>query len=117
MTAADDPASPTARYATLCMVFFARGDADPPAVKRGFGRSALTTGGRIFAMLPRGRLVVKLPQARVDALVGDGWGARFDANRARPMKQWFVVDPAHEDDWLALAEEALVFVRASTPPR
>jgi hypothetical protein len=53
--------------------------------------------GRIFAMLTRGRLVAKLPRARMDTLVGAGCGERVDANRGRPMKEWLTVDPAHEE--------------------
>jgi hypothetical protein len=59
--------------------------------------------GRIFAMLTRDRLVVKLPQKRVDELVAMGMGERFDANRGVPMKQGLVVDRAHEADWTTLA--------------
>jgi hypothetical protein len=102
-------ADPADRYAALRGHFPADGE-DRPAGKRGFGASALTIDGRIFAMMPRDRLVVKLPRARVDALVADGWGVPFDANRGRPMKEWLVIDPAHENDWLSLAEEARAFV-------
>lgn len=103
------PRSPEARYAELCASYFSRGIVSPSETK-GFGSSALVVDGRIFAMLTRGRLVVKLPKARVDALVGSGWGERFDANRGRPMKQWLMIDPAHEDDWPVLAQEAYGFI-------
>jgi TfoX/Sxy family transcriptional regulator of competence genes len=102
--------SPDARYRELCTSFFSRGDV-APSEKRGFGSSALTVDGHIFAMLARDRLVVKLPKARVDALLAAGWGERFDANRGRPMKEWLSIDPRYEDDWPALAQEALSFVR------
>jgi TfoX/Sxy family transcriptional regulator of competence genes len=92
-----------------CEAFFACGDVSP-SERRGFGASALTIEGRIFAMLTRGRLVVKLPRARVDALVASGSGVRFDANRGASMKGWLTVDPAHEADWRDLAEEALRYV-------
>ncbi|MGH6834334.1 MAG: hypothetical protein ACREC9_02060 [Methylocella sp.] len=106
--------SPEARYIELCASLFGRCDAHP-AEKKGFGSSAMTVRGRIFAMLTRGRLVVKLPKARVDALVAAGWGEKFAANHGRPMKEWLTVDPAHEDDWLRLAEEALAFVGQPRP--
>ena len=111
MSVDEQQPSPEARYAALCGVLFSRGEVNPSEMK-GFGSSALVVEGRIFAMLARGRLVVKLPKARVDALVEAGWGARFDANRGRPMKQWLTIDPARRDDWLALAEEALDLARA-----
>jgi len=107
-----DATTPEARYAALCAGFFSRGEVSP-AEQKGFGASALMMDGRIFAMLTRGRLVVKLSAARVDVLVTGGWGVRFDANRGRPMKQWLTVDPAHEADWSELAEEALAFARRS----
>jgi hypothetical protein len=83
----------------------------PPRGGSGFGRSALRWEGKIFAMLVRGRLVVKLPAARVDALTGDGDGVRFDADKGTPMKEWFSLDPASGLPWLPLAQEALEFAR------
>jgi hypothetical protein len=53
----------------------------PPRGGSGFGRRALRWEKKIFAMLVRGRLVVKLPAPRVDALVAGGGGVRFDANK------------------------------------
>jgi hypothetical protein len=63
-------------------------------------------------MLVRGRLVVKLPAGRVDALVGAGDGVHFDANKGTPMREWLSLDPASGQDWLALAREALDFARS-----
>jgi len=105
-----EAASAEARYAALCADFIGRGEASL-SEKKGFGSSALTLNGRIFAMLTRGRLVVKLPKARVDALTAENWGVRFDANRGTPMKEWLTVDPAYEASWTSLAEEALAFAR------
>ncbi len=79
--------------------------------KRGFGSSALWIRGKIFAMLASGSLVVKLPKSRVDALVAAGAGARFDPRRdGRLMKEWLVVASTSDEEWLALAKEAMVFV-------
>ncbi|MGH3471932.1 MAG: hypothetical protein ACRDPG_07790 [Nocardioidaceae bacterium] len=61
-------------------------------------------------MLVRGRLVVKLPKARVDALVAAGDGVRFDANKGTPMKEWLSIDPDATLDWLPLAREAMQHV-------
>jgi hypothetical protein len=66
--------------------------------------------GKIFAMLVRGRLVVKLPKGRVDALVDSGAGVRFDANKGTPMKERLSIDPASTVDREAMAQEALAFV-------
>jgi len=85
----------------------------PPRGGSGFGRSALRWENKIFAMLVRGRLVLKLPAGRVDVLVGGGDGVRFDANKGTPMKEWFSLDPDSGLAWLPLAQEALDFARAS----
>jgi hypothetical protein len=84
---------------------------------RGFGSSALKAGGSIFAMLTRGRLVVKLPRARVAELIGSGAGAPFDAGKGRPMREWLALAEADDATWLALAEEALAFVSGASPAR
>ena len=84
----------------------------PPRGGSGFGRSALRLQGKIFAMLVRGRLVVKLPAGRVDALVTAGDGVRFDANKGTPMREWLSLDPDCGQDWLALARETLDFARS-----
>ncbi len=78
----------------------------------GFGRMpGLRTNKKIFAMLCRGELVVKLPQERVDLLVAGGVAERFDARGdGRRMKEWASISPAHDHDWHALAVEAFEFV-------
>jgi hypothetical protein len=76
----------------------------------GFGRSALRVHNKMFAMLVRGQLVVKLPKERVDALVDAREGDNFDANKGTPMKEWFALSPESALDWTPLAREALAFV-------
>jgi hypothetical protein len=83
----------------------------PPSGGSGFGRSALRWEKKIFAMLVRGRLVLKLPASRVDALVAGGEGVRFDANKGTPMKEWLSLDPESRLAWLPLAREALGFAQ------
>jgi hypothetical protein len=83
----------------------------PPRGGSGFGRNAVRFEKKIFAMFVRGRLVVKLPRARVDALVGAAQGDRFDANKGTPMKEWFSLDPESGLPWRPLALEALEFAR------
>jgi TfoX/Sxy family transcriptional regulator of competence genes len=104
------------QYAELRAFFSNRGDVSPSG-KKGFGSNALTVNGRIFAMLTGGQLVVKLSEARVDALSERGYGKRFDANRGRPMKEWLRVDPTHQEDWLSVAQEAFAFATAGHPVR
>ena len=85
----------------------------PPAGGSGFGRGALRYHGKIFAMLVRGHLVVKLPAARVTALISSGDGEAFDANKGTPMREWLSLAPESSRPWLPLAHEALDFARAT----
>lgn len=103
--------TPEDRYADLAEAF-----ADDPAVAgpipgSGFGSSALKVHGRIFAMLPEDRLVVKLPRARVDELRSSGEGEAFRSG-SRVMKEWVVVTST--DRWVQLALEARAFVGGSS---
>jgi hypothetical protein len=77
----------------------------------GFGTSeGLRVSGRIFAMLVRGELVVKLPRDRVDELVDAGAARRFDAGKGRPMREWASVPASASRRWRGLVEEARTFV-------
>ena|SRR5438034_11093824 len=100
------------RYEDLVDELVGAAGVTPPRGGSGFGRSALRFQGKIFAMLVRGRLVVKLPAGRVDALIEAGDGVRFDANKGTPMREWLSLDPDSGQDWLALAREALDFARS-----
>lgn len=102
---------PEDRYEDLVDELIGTAGVTPPRGGSGFGRTALRFQDRIFAMLVRGRLVVKLPAERVDALVAGGEGVRFDANKSRPMREWFSLDPRSGRAWLSLAREALDFAR------
>ena len=81
-----------------------------PGRERAFGAGALKVNGRIFAMISGGRLVVKLPAARVAALIAAGEGGPFDGGKGRPMKEWATVDVARRAAWEPLAREAPAFV-------
>jgi hypothetical protein len=72
--------------------------------------SVLNVNGKIFAMLTKGNLVVKLPKARVDEMVSRGHGVHFDPGHGRLMKEWVVVRPGRLN-WIELAKEAHRFVR------
>jgi hypothetical protein len=100
------------RYEELVSKFAGRQGITNISEGRGFGSSGqLKVSGRIFAMLVRGELVLKLPRPRVDALVEQGEGTRFDAGKGKPMREWFVLSPTSRKRWLPLAEEALEFVK------
>ncbi len=110
---AGEVVQPEDRYEDLITDLIGIAGVTPPQGGSGFGRTALRFHDKIFAMLVRGRLVVKLPAERVDVLVAHGEGARFDANKGRPMKEWFSLDPGSRRAWLPLAREALEFARVS----
>jgi hypothetical protein len=103
---------PTKHFAVLVEEFVGRPGVSVPgeSTQRGFGSNALKVNGSIFAMLSGGRLVVKLPRERVDALIGSSTGGPFDAGKGRPMKEWLTVVVDDDETWLALAREALDFV-------
>jgi hypothetical protein len=83
---------------------------EPQSGKRSFGANALKVNGKIFAMLVRGALVIKLPKARVQTLIESGAGAPFDAGKGKPMKEWVTLE-GDERKWTKLAREAYAFVR------
>jgi hypothetical protein len=109
--------TPEDRFEELVGALIRYDGVSPPAGGRRFGAHALRLHGRIFAMLVRDRLVVKLPRARVDELVAAGAGVRFDANKGTPMKEWLTLHPDATLSWPELALEALAFARQSTRPR
>lgn len=85
-------------------------DASAATTPRRFGSTALKMNGRIFAMLVKEALILKLPPHQVAALVERGEGAYFDRGQGRPMKAWIALHgapPTH----LQLAMAACAFVR------
>jgi len=75
----------------------------------GAGNLVLKVRAKIFVILSSTGFVAKLSKARVDELVAEGAGTRFDPRKnGRVMKEWIVV--TDEAQWLALAREALAFV-------
>jgi hypothetical protein len=100
------------RYLDLIDGLLGRPGVTPPPGGSGFGRGAVRFRNKIFVMFVRGRLVLKLPAARVDELDGAGEGVRFDANKGTPMREWFSLDPESGLPWLPLATEALEFAQA-----
>jgi hypothetical protein len=105
------PITPEERYATIVDALLSNSGVTVGLPgKKGFGSSGLVINNKIFAMLVKGSLVVKLPKPRVDALVAAGDGERFDPGHGRLMKEWLTVEPTSEEGWLPLAREAMEFV-------
>lgn len=117
---AEEPAdapleTPSERFARLVKTMLARSDAtygsdESRGARRSFGSTSLKANGKIFAMLVKDRLVVKLPATRVEESVAAGTGERFDPGHGRVQKEWFSVRSDSIDDWLALATESEAFV-------
>lgn len=106
--------SPEERYADLIGELVGRPGVTPPERASGFGRSAVRFNGKIFVMLVRGRLTLKLPEHRVAELVLTGHGEPFDANKGKPMREWICLRPDSALAWPELAAEALDFARSAT---
>jgi hypothetical protein len=114
--AAGTPEAPDAAelFAGLCRALDREPGVTPPppgAGSRRFGSDALKVEGRIFAMVTAGRLALKLPRDRVEALLVSGEGRPFDAGKGTPMREWVVLAAPDADTCLDLAREALAFVR------
>jgi hypothetical protein len=105
---------PAERFAVLVEVLATRPGVGPPGAsgRRGFGSAALTVDGSIFAMVVGGGLVLKLPRHRVEGLVAAGTGLPFTAANGTPMREWVALDHGTPESDLALAEEAMEFVRS-----
>lgn len=122
MSQPSEPPEPTAPPETR-YVALAEALGDEPGVSdaerdeplaRGFAARGLKVNGRLFASLTGGRLLLKLPQARVAALVASGVGQPFTTGKARVMREWVTVDATAGEAWLPLAREALAFVTAAS---
>ena len=103
-------AGPERRFAALIDELLGIPRVTPPR-GGGFGCGALRVENKIFAMLVRGHLVLKLPRRRVDALIAAGQGTRFDANKGTPMREWLRLESESALPWPPLALEALEFAR------
>jgi hypothetical protein len=75
-----------------------------------FGSNALKVNGKIFATLSNGRLLIKLPAGRVEALVQEKLGERFSTGPGRIKKEWVTVAPSSADEWIGLSEESRDYV-------
>jgi hypothetical protein len=95
-------------YTTIAVRLLAEPDVDEGRL---FSAHGLRTNGKIFAMLTRGdRITVKLPADRCAELAAAGRGVPFEAG-GRQMREWLSLTHPSAEDALALAEEALAFLR------
>jgi hypothetical protein len=105
--------TPDATFAEVIARFAGEPDVEEGT---GFHNPGLKSGGKIFAMIVRGELVVKLPADRCDELLATLEATRFVIGR-RTMREWIAIDHSEADRWIDLAGEALAFARSATPSR
>jgi hypothetical protein len=88
-------------------------DAHPEVVAGAmFGMPCAKLAGKAFMGSFDGGAAFKLNEpTRTEALELPG-SQLFDPSGGRPMREWVVVRPDHQDRWLAYAEAALAKVRA-----
>lgn len=86
-----------------------RGDRDVSQARM-FGAVGLKVAGKVFAMLVKGQLVVKLPNQRVESIVASKKGAYFDPGHGKLMKEWAAVRADRRSQWVKLAMEARDYV-------
>ena len=78
-----------------------------------FGSTSLKANGKIFVMLVKDRLVVKLPAKRVDELVEQGAGERFDPGHGRLQREWLSVRGEGQPVVVRVRAEAEAYVSRS----
>ena len=79
----------------------------------GFGASpGLKVGGKIFAMLVKEQLMVKLSADQIDHLVAAKVGERVQMGKSKPMREWVKAPVSHSRRWPSLARDAHAFVSA-----
>ncbi len=111
---AQELATPEERFAIVIEELLNNPGVTPPpddsGTKKKFGSSGLRVHNKIFAMLVKGKLVLKLPGRRVEGLIASGDGAPFESGQGRVMKEWVTIEPTSQEEWLPLAREAMEFV-------
>jgi hypothetical protein len=98
----EDLVAPEERYARLVAALLGKSEvtrsSESARSNNRFGSTGLRINNKIFVMLVRGKLVLKLPERRVDMLIASGDGQRFEPRRGQPMKAWLTLNPASERD-------------------
>lgn len=78
---------------------------------RMFGSDALKFKTRVFAMVVKGELVVKVSAERAQELLASKHASPFDPGHGRIMRQWVAIGARAKLDWCELAREALAHAR------
>lgn len=77
---------------------------------RMFGSTALKVGGKVFAVLYKGRLVLKLSEEEVATIVRAKEGVLFDPGHGRTSPTWVSLDPATIKKWPTWTDRAKAYV-------
>ncbi len=94
----------------LARLMSAVADRPDVTIGRALSHLGLMTGGKLFAFIKDGELVLKLPAARIDALIGSHGAARFERGQDSPMREWVVMRASTSAEWPDLTREACDFV-------
>lgn len=82
-----------------------------------FKATSLCVAGKVFVMVVKERLVLKLPAARCAELTAEGVGALHDLGNGRLMKEWLALEPGAGARAVALAKESRAFAGAEASPK
>ncbi|MCI4339653.1 MAG: MmcQ/YjbR family DNA-binding protein [Thermoplasmata archaeon] len=79
----------------------------------GFGTGSLFVGRKMFGLLgDSGALVLKLPPARVQALIDEGTGKGWHPGAGAPLKEYVAIGLQDHAKWLRLAQESRAYMAA-----
>ncbi|MDE2596442.1 MAG: hypothetical protein KGL44_06140 [Sphingomonadales bacterium] len=91
------------------VAMFAASDPSVERVKL-FGYDCLRADGKVFTKVDKGRIIIRLPPARIDALMAAGRLVPYERG-LRTMKQWAAIEHADTPLVLELAREARSLVK------
>ena len=101
-----EKATPAAAWSAIAAVEMKR---QRVTARKMFGAEGLQIGGKVYATLYKGELVLKMPEAKVGALVRAGSAKPFEPGIGRTMREW-VAFGGTTADWPSLVDEARKFV-------
>ena len=106
-----DPADPHELFDELAAEYLGR-----PGIFHGriWHHEGLKVNDKVFAMIVRDELVVKIPAAGAARLVATGDAVAFEPRPGRPAKEWVVVGPAHVERWRGLIADGFDYGVALT---
>lgn len=108
------------RFTELARHFKKRAAVRVPSAtaKTGFGSATLRVNGKIFAMLVRGRLVVKIPAEIAAQLKESNDGQPFMARKSGPqLREWLMIKPSSKIDWIEVASIAIAHADPARKPK